>query len=64
MITNKKESCVIVEQFEARIKIISLTENTPVMSSGFTCLIHLHTAKEEITIKKIKGKVNDKTGTL
>ena len=30
------------------------------MSVGFKCLFHLHTAKETIKVKKIKGKYDDK----
>jgi len=59
MITNKTNSCIITHELLVRIKIINLPENTPVMSSGFKCVFHLHTAKENIKVKKIRGKYND-----
>jgi len=39
--------------------LFQLPKNNPVISQGFSCLIHLHTAVEEVVIKQIKGKYDD-----
>lgn len=58
-------TCFVCYEFEARITTLSLLEENPVLCAGSEGLIlHIHTAKEEVEIKKIRG-VNDKeTGEL
>lgn len=46
----------VCEQFEAKINILELLEHKPIMSNGYTCVIHMHTALEEIEIIKIVCK--------
>ena len=46
----------VCEQFEAKINILELPEHKPIMSNGYTCVIHIHTALEEIEVTSIVGK--------
>lgn len=39
--------------FEAELDILELLEYKPILSKGYTCMIHIHTFAEEITIKDI-----------
>ena len=39
--------------FEAEIDVLELLEYKPIISKGYTCMIHIHTHSDEITIKDI-----------
>ena len=58
-----EKSCFVANEFIAQIKISELPPNKPILSAGFTSIIHIHTAKVEIScIKVIKNiKTNKKT---
>ena len=65
MLTSNKNTCKICYEFEAKITLLSLPEETPILSAGSKGLIlHVHTAKEEIEIKKIKGVFDKETKKL
>lgn len=49
------DKCQVCYEFEATLKISDLPDGVPLLSSGYNCILHLHTAMEEITISKIKG---------
>lgn len=51
----RKNKCHIANEFIAELKILNLPNESPLLSPGFTCMMHLHTSIEEISIKKIKG---------
>ena len=46
----------VCEQFEAKITILELPEHKPIMSNGYTCVLHMHTALEEVEIISIVCK--------
>jgi len=58
MITSNYSFPHICNEFEAEINIIDLPEHKAIMSTGYTCIIHLHAAMEEIYIKEIKTEYN------
>jgi len=53
-----KDRCKVCYEFEAKIKILELPEHKPIMSNGYSCVLHLHTSMENIKIKKIKGSLH------
>ena len=55
-VITRKHKCHVCHDFEASLKIIGLPKNNPILSAGFSCVVHLHTAIEEITIRKIRGE--------
>jgi len=51
-----------VSKFEAQIFIVGLLQHKPIFSAGYECVLHIHTATEEVTILKIVSGVDPKTG--
>lgn len=55
--------------FEAEIEILDLLEYKPIISKGYSCIMHIHTFADEIIIKDIvkswerndRGEVTEKT---
>lgn len=39
--------------FEAELDLLELLEYKPIMSKGYTCMIHIHTFSDEVSIKDI-----------
>lgn len=39
--------------FEAELDVLELLDYKPIISKGYTCMIHIHTYSDEITIKDI-----------
>lgn len=39
--------------FEAELDLLELVEYKPIMSKGYTCMIHIHTFADEVSIKDI-----------
>ena len=59
MITGKN-TCLMTTEFEVKLKVLQLPEETPLLSAGVVGLVlHIHTAKEEVEIKKIKGRLEN-----
>jgi len=40
----------VTDVFEAEIDILDLLEYKPIISKGYTCMMHIHTCVEEVTI--------------
>ena len=49
-------------RFQAQILISGLPEARPIMTSGYQCVMHVHTLTVEITIDKIVSVLDKKTG--
>ena len=47
----------VCQEFEAKIHVLDLPEHKQIMSSGYCCIIHLHSAQEEVFISEIKGSL-------
>ena len=52
----------VTEIFEAEMDVLELLDYKPIMSKGYTCIMHIHTFNDEVTIKDIiqTEDVNDK----
>lgn len=48
-----KEPCKAVVKFKAQFKITELVEERPVLTAGYKCIIHFHTAIEDCEISKL-----------
>lgn len=43
----------VTEIFEAEMDILELLDYKPILSKGYTCIMHCHTFNEEIVVKEI-----------
>jgi len=51
----------VCQEFEAKIQVLELPEHKLIMSSGYSCVIHLHAALEEVFISEVKAEMDKKT---
>ena len=59
----------VTDLFEAEIDLLELLSYKPILSKGYTCMIHIHTVADEATIKDIlvayekndRGDITEKT---
>lgn len=61
IISNNHDLPFICNQFEADIILHDLPEHKPLMSIGYSCIMHLHTSQIEVEIIKIKSSYNRNT---
>jgi peptide chain release factor subunit 3 len=54
--------CPAVSRFQAQILISNLPDARPIMTSGYQCVLHVHTCTVEVTIEKIVSVLDKKTG--
>lgn len=52
----------VTDIFEAEVDILDLLEYKPIISKGYTCIMHIHTFNDEVVIKDIVSvtETNDK----
>lgn len=52
----------VTQLFEAEIDVLELLDYKPILSKGYTCIMHIHTYNDEIIIKDIirSEEINDK----
>ena len=58
----------VTEVFEAEIDVLDLLEYKPIITRGYTCMMHIHTYHDEVVIKDIvkawekndRGEVTEK----
>jgi translation elongation factor EF-1alpha len=43
----------VTDIFEAEIDILDLLEYKPIISKGYTCIMHIHTFNDEVIIKDL-----------
>uniref|UniRef100_A0A6B2L0G2 Tr-type G domain-containing protein n=1 Tax=Arcella intermedia TaxID=1963864 RepID=A0A6B2L0G2_9EUKA len=48
--------------FVAQIQILELLEHKSLFSAGYECVLHIHTAVEEVSVSLLIEKLNPKTG--
>ena len=53
VICSRENSIPVTMLFEAEIEIFELLEYKPIISKGYTCIMHCHTFADEATIKDI-----------
>ena len=47
----------VTEIFEAEVDVLDLLEYKPIISKGYTCMMHIHTWNEEVVIKDIISSI-------
>lgn len=52
-----------VHEFEAQLMLMEL-DHRSVFTAGYDCMMHIHTAEEEVTVKKLLTELDKKTGEL
>jgi peptide chain release factor subunit 3 len=43
----------VTEIFEAEVDVLELLDYKPILSKGYSCMMHIHTFNDEIEIKEI-----------
>jgi len=56
-----KPPCISAD-FVAQIQILELLEHKSLFSAGYECVLHIHTAVEEVTVTLLLEKLSNKTG--
>lgn len=57
-----QRQCPVVKRFQAQILVNALPESRPIITSGYQCVMHVHTCTVEVTIDKIVNVLDKKTG--
>jgi len=60
VICDRNKPCLFSNQFKAEIEILDVSANKPIITKGFECMVHCHTAVEEGEILLAKMIVEDK----
>jgi len=53
VLCHRDQMMPVTEIFEAEMEILELLDYKPIMSKGYTCIMHIHTYNDEVTIKDI-----------
>ena len=51
----------VVHQFEAQIVVLDLLEHKPILTGGYTAILHLHSIVEECEVIKLVAAIDPKT---
>ena len=49
--------------FEAELDLLELLEYKPILSKGYTCMMHIHTFADEVSIKDLVWSVEKDNNT-
>lgn len=62
VLCHRENMMPVTELFEAEIDVLDLLEYKPILSKGYTCVMHIHTFADEVIIKDImkSEEINDK----
>jgi len=62
VISHKENPCNKTLHFEAQIVVLELLEHKPLLTSGYECILHIHTHSSECVVAKLITAVDRKTG--
>ena len=59
----------VTEVFEAEMDVLDLLDYNPILTKGYTCMMHIHTFNDEVVIKELiksidKNEKGDKAEKL
>jgi len=62
VLCHRENRMPVTDIFEAEVDILELLEYKPILSKGYTCIMHMHTFNDEIVVKDIisSTETNDK----
>ncbi|GAB5033106.1 elongation factor tu [Nannochloropsis oceanica] len=58
------EPCHAATRFDCQLALVDLLEHRPIFSPGYTCVAHLHTAEEEVTVMDLLSIEDRKSGEV
>ena len=61
MICDMERYAIPVKQFEAQIMLLELEAHS-LFTAGYTCILHVHTAMEDVVVKRLVSELDKKTG--
>lgn len=61
VLTDPGRSYPAVKQFKARLRVLELLEHKPLLTAGYQCVLHVHTAVLDCSILRIEGVVDPVT---
>ncbi|KAF8821414.1 putative elongation factor Tu [Cardiosporidium cionae] len=61
VLCNVDNPCPIVTEFIGRVAIVEFLEHRPLLSAGYSCILHAHTAVEEVQFVKLLECIDKKT---
>lgn len=64
MICSTDELCPVTQLFIAELTLLKLPEHKPIMSQGYTCVLHMHTSVHEIEIEEVEAIMNPENKKL
>lgn len=53
VLVNPQNQCYVCNDIEVKLQILELPENKTIFSAGYTCVMHLHTALEEVQVTHV-----------
>ena len=56
-----ERACVPVKQFEAQVMLLELEAHS-LFTAGYSAVLHVHTAQEEVIVKRLVAEVDKRTG--
>ena len=68
MLCNKEQPIPVTQIFEAEVEVLDLVEYKPILTKGYSCMMHVHTWQDDVIIKDIvkvwekndRGEVTEK----
>jgi len=61
VLTDPGRSYPAVKQFRAKLRVLDLLEHKPLLTAGYQCVLHIHTAVLDCSILQIEGVVDPVT---
>jgi len=62
MLTHPDKPAPTTADFVGQIQVLELLEHKSLFSAGYECVLHAHTAVEEVSVTMLLEKLNSKTG--
>jgi len=64
VLCSEDQELPVVSEFEAQLAVIDLLPTKPILSAGYSAVIHVHTCTEEMIIEDLLSTMNKKTRKL
>jgi len=64
VICQTENAPVVTTDFVSQIQVLDLLEHKSLFSVGYECVLHVHTAVEEVSVTILLEKLNNKTGKV
>jgi peptide chain release factor subunit 3 len=61
VLSSRFSPVAVVTQFEAQVAVLDLLEHKPILTGGYKCVLHIHSAVEECEVVKLVASIDTKT---